>query len=172
MHKKMARVLDKIVEEIQQIQAIARHNKDATRPRWPMIVLKSPKGWTGPKCVDGVPIEDTFRAHQVPLLIDARHPEHLAQLESWMRSYRPEEPFDEKGRLVAELAELAPQGDRRMGANPHGLSTEAFDALFTRDKPIIFTFLATRLLFINSPIDEPTTAICMFVDTKRMGRSP
>ena len=136
----MARVLDKIVEEIQQIQAIARHNKDATRPRWPMIVLKSPKGWTGPKCVDGVPIEDTFRAHQVPLLIDARHPEHLAQLESWMRSYRPEEPFDEKGRLVAELAELAPQGDRRMGANPHGLSTEAFDALFTRDKPIIFAF--------------------------------
>ena len=119
MHKKMARVLDKVVEEIQQIQSIARHNKDATRPRWPMIVLKSPKGWTGPKCVDGVPVEDTFRAHQVPLLIDANHPEHLAQLETWMRSYRPEELFDEQGRLVAELAELAPQGDRRMGSNPH-----------------------------------------------------
>ena len=84
-----------------------------------MIVLKSPKGWTGPKLVDGLKIEGTFRAHQVPLLVDAAHPEHVAQLESWMRGYKPEELFDETGRLIAELAELAPKGDRRMGANPH-----------------------------------------------------
>ena len=84
-----------------------------------MIVLKSPKGWTGPKVVDGLQIEGTFRSHQVPLVVDAEHPDHLAQLESWMRSYKPEELFDDDGRLLAELAELAPEGDRRMGANPH-----------------------------------------------------
>jgi xylulose-5-phosphate/fructose-6-phosphate phosphoketolase len=84
-----------------------------------MIVLKSPKGWTGPKVVDGLPVEGTFRSHQVPLLVDADHPDHLAQLEAWMRSYRPEELFDETGRLLPELAALAPEGDRRMGANPH-----------------------------------------------------
>ena len=84
-----------------------------------MIVLRSPKGWTGPKVVDGLQVEGTFRAHQVPLLVDSEHPEHLAQLESWMRSYKPEELFDEDGRLMPELAELAPEGDRRMGANPH-----------------------------------------------------
>ena len=84
-----------------------------------MIVLRSPKGWTGPKVVDGVPIEGTFRAHQVPLSGLAAHPEHLAMLEAWMKSYRPEELFDDKGRLVDELAELAPSGDRRMSANPH-----------------------------------------------------
>ena len=83
-----------------------------------MIVLRSPKGWTGPKVVDGLANEGTFRSHQVPLLVDAAHPEHLAQLESWLRGYRPEELFDEDGRLLPELAELAPKGDRRMGANP------------------------------------------------------
>ena len=97
----------------------AGSSNDPTRPRWPMIVLRSPKGWTGPKVVDGLPIEGTFRAHQVPLLVDAEHPEHVEQLEAWMRSYRPEELFDDDGRLIAELAELAPKGDRRMGANPH-----------------------------------------------------
>ena len=90
-----------------------------TRPRWPMIVLKSPKGWTGPEMVDGLQIEGTFRAHQVPLASDATHPEHLKLLEDWMKSYRPEELFDEQGRLQPELAELAPKGERRMGANPH-----------------------------------------------------
>ena len=91
----------------------------SSRPRWPMIVLNSPKGWTGPKMVDGLHVEGTFRAHQVPLLVDAKHPEHLQQLESWMKSYKPEELFEENGRLLPELAELAPRGDRRMGANPH-----------------------------------------------------
>ncbi len=84
-----------------------------------MIVLRSPKGWTGPKVVDGLQIEGTFRAHQVPLLVDAEHPDHVKQLESWMKSYKAEELFDENGRLMPELAELAPKGDRRMGANPH-----------------------------------------------------
>ena len=84
-----------------------------------MIVLKSPKGWTDPKVVDGLQVEGTFRAHQVPLLVDADHPDHLAQPDSWMRSYRPGELFDEAGRLRPELAGLAPDGDRRMGANPH-----------------------------------------------------
>jgi len=84
-----------------------------------MIVLRTPKGWTGPKVVDGLQVEGTFRAHQVPLSDPATHPEHLKQLEDWLRSYRPEELFDEQGRLKPELAELAPKGDRRMGANPH-----------------------------------------------------
>jgi xylulose-5-phosphate/fructose-6-phosphate phosphoketolase len=119
MHRLMAATLDQVVEEIHTIQQNARSGQDAGRPRWPMIVLRSPKGWTGPKMVDGLKVEGTFRAHQVPLLVDAAHPEHVAQLESWMRSYRAEELFDKKGSLIAELAELAPKGDRRMGANPH-----------------------------------------------------
>ena len=119
MHEAMAATLDKAVEEIRRIQQDARANGNLTRPRWPMIVLKSPKGWTGPKVVDGLQIEGTFRAHQVPLSDPATHPEHLKLLEEWLRSYRPEELFDESGRLKPELAELAPKGERRMGANPH-----------------------------------------------------
>ena len=119
MHEAMAATLDRAVEEIKRIQHEARVNGNTMRPRWPMIVLKSPKGWTGPKWVDGVQIEGTFRAHQIPIAVDAAHPEHLKLLEEWMRSYRPEELFDESGRLKPELAELAPQGERRMGANPH-----------------------------------------------------
>jgi len=119
MHQLMASTLEEVVEDIRHIQAEAREKQDTNRPRWPMIVLRSPKGWTGPRVVDGLPIEGTFRSHQVPLLVDAQHPEHLQLLESWMRSYRPEELFDEDGRLVPDLADLAPQGDRRMGANPH-----------------------------------------------------
>jgi xylulose-5-phosphate/fructose-6-phosphate phosphoketolase len=119
MHEAMAASLDRAIEDMRCIQSNARKNSDTTRPRWPMIVLKSPKGWTGPKVVDGLQVEGTFRAHQVPLLVDAGHPEHLKQLESWMKSYKPEELFDERGRLRPELAELAPQGERRMGANPH-----------------------------------------------------
>jgi xylulose-5-phosphate/fructose-6-phosphate phosphoketolase len=120
MHQLMAGVLDEAIESIHGIQEDARAGRgDAARPRWPMIVLRSPKGWTGPKVVDGLPVEGTFRSHQVPLLVDADHPRHLAQLESWMRSYKPEELFDPEGRLLADLAELAPVGDRRMGANPH-----------------------------------------------------
>lgn len=119
MHQQMASALEGAIEDIRHIQSNARNNGDSTRPRWPMIVLRSPKGWTGPKVVDGLPVEGTFRAHQVPLLVDSEHPDHVEQLEAWMHSYRPEELFDEDGRLVAELAELAPDGDRRMGANPH-----------------------------------------------------
>jgi len=119
MHEAMAATLDQSVEEIKRIQHEARVNGNTMRPRWPMIVLKSPKGWTGPKWVDGLQIEGTFRAHQVPLSNPATHPEHLKLLEDWLRSYRPEELFDEQGRLKPELAELAPKGDRRMGANPH-----------------------------------------------------
>ena len=99
MHEAMAATLDEAIEDIRRIQSNARNNNDTTRPRWPMIVLKSPKGWTGPKVVDGLQVEGTFRAHQVPLLVDAGHPEHLTQLESWMKSYKPEELFDERGRL-------------------------------------------------------------------------
>ncbi len=118
MHQAMAETLDVVIEQIQHIQHDARVNGNTTRPRWPMIVLKSPKGWTGPKIVDGVPNEGTFHAHQVPLAVNADHPEHLKLLEDWLRSYRPEELFDEQGRLKLQLAELAPIGDRRMGANP------------------------------------------------------
>ena len=119
MHEAMAATLDVAVEEIKRIQHEARVNGNTMRPRWPMIVLKSPKGWTGPKWVDGLQIEGTFRAHQVPLSDPRAHPEHLKQLEDWLRSYRPEELFDEQGKLKPELAELAPKGERRMGANPH-----------------------------------------------------
>ncbi|MGD0102668.1 MAG: phosphoketolase family protein [Rhodopila sp.] len=119
MHELMATVLEHAIEEIRQLQTTARATKDASRPRWPMIVLRSPKGWTGPKTVDGLQIEGTFRAHQVPLLVDHEHPNHVALLETWMKSYKAEELFDESGQLIDELAELAPKGDRRMGANPH-----------------------------------------------------
>ena len=119
MHELMATAMEQAIADIRQFQTSARTTQTATRPRWPMIVLRSPKGWTGPKTVDGLPVAGTFRSHQVPLLVDAQHPEHLAQLESWMKSYKAEELFDDSGRLIAELAELAPKGDRRMGANPN-----------------------------------------------------
>jgi len=119
MHQLMAAAVEKAVEDIRKIQDHARANKDPARPRWPAIVLRSPKGWTGPKVVDGLKIEGTFRAHQVPLLVDSDHPEHVKLLESWMRSYKAEELFDKNGTLIPELAELAPKGLRRMGANPH-----------------------------------------------------
>jgi xylulose-5-phosphate/fructose-6-phosphate phosphoketolase len=119
MHQLMATTLEEVIADIHKIQSNARSNNDNMRPRWPMIVLKSPKGLTGPKVVDGLHIEGTFRSHQVPLLVDADHPDHVALLENWMKSYRPEELFDEKGALKPELAELAPKGNRRMGANLH-----------------------------------------------------
>src|SRR5450830_597788 len=119
MHALMADTLDTVTHRIDAIQLRARANGDTTRPRWPMIVLRSPKGWTGPVTVDGKKSTGTFRSHQIPLAVDAEHPEHLPKLEDWMRSYQPEELFDESGRLKPELAELAPKGERRMGANPH-----------------------------------------------------
>ena len=119
MHLLIATTMERAIEDIRDIQQRARATAASARPRWPMIVLRSPKGWTGPKTVDGLKVEGTFRAHQVPLLVDRGHPEHVAELETWMRSYRAWELFDETGRLIPELAELAPVGDRRMGANPH-----------------------------------------------------
>jgi xylulose-5-phosphate/fructose-6-phosphate phosphoketolase len=119
MHRLMADTMDRVIADIRAIQAEARSTGQPDRPRWPMIVLRSPKGWTGPKMVDGLKIEGTFRSHQVPLIVNAEHPEHVALLEQWMQSYRPEELFDASGRLIPALAALAPRGDRRMGANPH-----------------------------------------------------
>jgi xylulose-5-phosphate/fructose-6-phosphate phosphoketolase len=119
MHQLMAQTLDQAITEIRAIQTRARAEGFKSRPRWPVIVLQTPKGWTGPKVVDGLPVEGTFRAHQVPLEAVRTNPEHLRLLEAWMRSYRAAELFDERGRLLAELAELAPRGARRMGANPH-----------------------------------------------------
>jgi xylulose-5-phosphate/fructose-6-phosphate phosphoketolase len=119
MHQMMAETLDTVVAQIREIQENARSNGRAGRPRWPMIVLRSPKGWTGPKEVDGVPIEGTWRSHQVPLAELAKQPGHIKQLEEWMKSYKPQELFDENGTLIPELRELAPQGMRRMGSNPH-----------------------------------------------------
>ncbi len=119
MHQAMAATLDTVIEQIEKIQQDARTKGVTTRPLWPMIVLNSPKGWTGPKEVDGLPVEGTFRAHQVPLSDPAENPEHLQQLEQWLKSYKPEELFDQGGRFNRELAELAPKGERRMSANPH-----------------------------------------------------
>ena len=119
VHQEMAAALDVAIGDIKRIQEHARTTGDPSRPRWPMIILKTPKGWTGPKEVDGKPNEDSFRSHQVPLAVDRKHPEHLVELERWMKSYRPEELFNEQGRLKEELAELAPKGQSRMGANPH-----------------------------------------------------
>jgi xylulose-5-phosphate/fructose-6-phosphate phosphoketolase len=119
MHRAMAATLDLAVEQIGAIQKAAREQGSTERPRWPMIVFASPKGWTGPKVVNGRQIEGTFRSHQVPITDPATNPQHLAQLEEWLRSYRPQELFDERGRLKLELRALAPLGDRRMGANPH-----------------------------------------------------
>ncbi|HUY05105.1 MAG TPA: phosphoketolase family protein, partial [Candidatus Paceibacterota bacterium] len=119
MHQLMAAKLDEATESIKRIQENARAGRDTARPLWPMIVLRSPKGWTGPKVVDGLQIEGTSRSHQVPILVDHDHPDHVKLLEDWMKSYKAEELFDENGRLLPELAELAPKGDRRMGANPH-----------------------------------------------------
>ncbi|HVA95924.1 MAG TPA: phosphoketolase family protein [Candidatus Dormibacteraeota bacterium] len=119
MHPLMAGTLDTVIGEIHAIQQKARLQGVTDRPIWPMIILRTPKGWTGPKVVDGKPVENTWRAHQVPLSELATKPEHLRQLEEWMKSYHAEELFDANGKLIAELAELAPKGNRRMGANPH-----------------------------------------------------
>jgi len=119
MHELMAATLDRVFEDIKNIQKNARTQSEKKRARWPMIILKTPKGWTGPKEVDGVPVEGTFHSHQVPLLVDKQHPDHVKQLEEWMKSYKPEELFDNNGKLIEELLELAPKGTRRMGANPH-----------------------------------------------------
>jgi xylulose-5-phosphate/fructose-6-phosphate phosphoketolase len=131
VHQSLAATLDKILAQIRQIQSAAR-SAGATgrvpRPRWPMIVFQTPKGWTGPKFVDGLPVEGTWRAHQVPIA-DFKNPEHLKQLEDWMKSYRPQELFDERGKFLEELAALAPTGRRRMGSNPHANGGELLQPL-------------------------------------------
>jgi xylulose-5-phosphate/fructose-6-phosphate phosphoketolase len=156
MHQLMAATLDAVLDEIASIQASARAaGAQPQRPRWPMIVLQTPKGWTGPKVVDGLPVEGTFRAHQVPLAAVRTNPEHLGQLEQWMHSYAPEELFDETGRVMDDVSALAPEGDRRMSANPHtngGLLTRPLELPDFRDyavdvrDPARTTSEATRVL--------------------------
>lgn len=119
MHKLMSNACDRAIEKIQAIQKQARKNNGIARPLWPMIILRSPKGWTGPKMVDGHVNEGNFRSHQVPIAIDENHQQNVALLEKWMKSYRPEELFDESGKLIPELSDMAPKGRKRMGANVH-----------------------------------------------------
>ena len=131
MHQSLAATLDSILSQIRQIQSAARsrgETENLERPRWPMIVFRTPKGWTGPKFIDGKPVEGTWRAHQVPIA-DFKNPEHLKQLEDWMKSYRPQELFDEHGKFREELAALAPTGHRRMGSNPHANGGELLQPL-------------------------------------------
>ncbi|MFC1761661.1 phosphoketolase [Planctomycetota bacterium] len=129
MHQQMARTLDAVVRDIKKIQKTARADGAVQRPRWPMIVLRTPKGWTGPKAVDGKTTEGHWRSHQVPLSELDKNPQHVAQLEEWMRSYRPHELFDENGVPVTELKQLVPSGNRRMGANPHTNGGQLLKAL-------------------------------------------
>jgi xylulose-5-phosphate/fructose-6-phosphate phosphoketolase len=119
VHQQLAAALDEALDDIARIQHAAREGGETRRPQWPMLILRTPKGWTGPKEVDGLPVEGSWRSHQVPLADVREHPQRIRQLEEWLRSYRPEELFDEQGLLVPDLAELAPRGDRRMSANPH-----------------------------------------------------
>jgi xylulose-5-phosphate/fructose-6-phosphate phosphoketolase len=155
MHQLMADTLDAVIEEIHAIQNDARARQSAGLPVWPMIILRTPKGWTGPKVVDGKPVEDTWRAHQVPVASFTTHPDHIRILEEWLRSYRPEDLFDGKGKLIPELTELAPSGERRMGANPHANGGLLLKDLVMPDfreyavkvtKPGIETAEATRIL--------------------------
>jgi len=155
MHGLMAQALARAIDQIAEIQAQARAGVSTGRPSWPMIVLRTPKGWTGPKIVDGLPAEGTFRSHQVPLARVRENPEHFAQLEAWLRSYRAEELFDEEGALRAELSALAPVGERRMSANPHangGLLLRDLELPDFRDyavgvpSPAVATSEATRVL--------------------------
>jgi xylulose-5-phosphate/fructose-6-phosphate phosphoketolase len=155
MHREMAAMLEEVVAEIASIQRQAREKPGSERPRWPMIVLRTPKGWTGPKVVDGLPTEGTFRSHQVPLARVREDPAHLAALDAWLRSYEPEALFDGDGAFRSELAALAPNGDRRMGANPHangGLLLRALEVPDFRTyavdvpSPATSTSEATRVL--------------------------
>jgi len=142
VHRTLADTLDIALDEIASAQRAWREGGERTRPRWPMIVLRTPKGWTGPREVDGVQVEGTYRSHQVPLAGLADNPEHLRLLEDWLRSYRPEELFDATGRLQPEIAALSPDGDRRMGANPHangGVLTRPLDLPDFRDYALAVT---------------------------------
>jgi xylulose-5-phosphate/fructose-6-phosphate phosphoketolase len=156
MHQLMAGTLEKTIERIRLIQRNARDKNNSERPFWPMIVFNSLKGWTGPKEVDGLQIEGTFRAHQIPLLVDSEHPGHLELLEKWMKSYKPEELFDKSGHLLPELAELSPEGEKRMGANPH-----ANGGLLLRD--------LVMPEFQNYAVSVPSPGSVQAADTQLLG---
>ena len=147
MHQLMAGKLDEVIGEIKRIQSNARDNHDSIRPRWPMIILNSPKGWTGPKTVDGHQLENNFRSHQVPLAVDKSHPENVAFLEGWLKSYKPEGLFDTSGRLLPELADLAPAKERRMSANDHANGGNLLRELHLPD-------------FRDYAVDIPSRGIC------------
>jgi len=133
MHQLMAAKLDEAVQEIKRIQSNARDNNDTTRPRWPMVILNSPKGWTGPKIIDGHKVEGNFRSHQVPLAVDEAHPENVAVLEAWLKSYRPDELFDQNGSVRSEVAALIPAEEQRMGANTHANGGNLLRELYLPD---------------------------------------
>ncbi|NRD64994.1 phosphoketolase family protein [Corallococcus exiguus] len=157
MHQKMAQTLEQAVEEIRALQKTARLTDTPTRPRWPMIILRSPKGWTGPKELDGHKLEGTWRSHQVPFGDVRGNPAHLKALEDWMRSYRPEELFDAEGRLMPELRSLAPKGARRMSANPHangGLLRKALRLPDFRDYAVKVGSRGTSLHENTKPLGE------------------
>jgi xylulose-5-phosphate/fructose-6-phosphate phosphoketolase len=159
VHQRMAAVLDEVVEEIAAIQRAARVEGHTSRARWPMIVLRTPKGWTGPKTVDGLATEGTWRSHQVPLAEVRTNPEHLEQLESWLRSYRPNELFDDAGALVTELAALPPKSHRRMSANPHANGGMLLEDLSLPD----FRDYAVEVARAGTTFSEATRVLGSFV---------
>jgi xylulose-5-phosphate/fructose-6-phosphate phosphoketolase len=159
MHQLMATTLETIIAEIKRVQEDARSNRSENRPTWPMIILRTPKGWTGPKFVDGKPVEGTWRAHQVPVTDLNTKPEHLKILEDWMKSYRPQELFDESGKFRRELAELAPKGDRRMGANPHANGGLLLKNLLMPD----FCDYAVKVLKPGTELGEATKVLGTFL---------
>ncbi|HEV7962904.1 MAG TPA: phosphoketolase family protein, partial [Actinoplanes sp.] len=155
VHQQLAAAMDQSLDTIAAIQRHARSSGDGTRPRWPMILLRTPKGWTGPKVVDGKPVEGTFRAHQVPLSDPRNNPEHLRQLNDWLRSYKPEELFDATGAPVADLSELPPKGIRRMSANPHANGGELLRDLVLPD----FRDYAVEVRRPGEPVKEATAVL-------------
>ncbi len=158
MHQRMSALLDLVLDEIEEIQGSARKKRRATRPRWPMIVMRTPKGWTGPKEVDGLPVEGTWRAHQVPV-DDMTNPAHLRILDEWLHSYHAEQLFDENGTLIAELAALPPTGQRRMSANPHTNGGELTQELRLPD----FRDYAVKVDKPGTTFDEATKILGKFL---------
>ncbi|HET9123455.1 MAG TPA: phosphoketolase family protein [Solirubrobacteraceae bacterium] len=155
MHARMVETLDEVAHLLAAIRSVGHVTRGGQRPRWPMIVLRTPKGWTGPKTVDGLPAEGSFRSHQVPLPAVRENPAHLAQLESWMRSYRPEELFDAGGALVPELSALPPRGERRMSANPHANGGRLLKELELPD----FSAYAVEVPLPGQGCSEPTRVL-------------
>src|SRR5437868_1770306 len=158
MHQRFAALLDLVMDQVQEIQGGARLKKKVKRPRWPMIVFRTPKGWTGPKEVDGLPVEGTWRAHQVPV-DDMSNPEHLRILDNWLHSYHPEELFDRDGGLVSELASLPPAGRRRMSDNPHANGGELLQELRLPD----FRDYAVKVDRPGTTFDEATRVLGTFL---------